>query len=178
MTTWKIYRCPPSLTIPFSDKLNEVGVETYAPELNIRRRIPRTRRYEPRRLAILPSFLFMDVSAGVPIPTDISQKLLPMVVNMKEAEASHQDITNMREFMEKLRGHVRKTSRKDGEKTHRRPDVPVFGLGSKVDIVGGLLAGISGVVLSFDKDHVQIDTKTLFGVIKVSPFILKAVQPI
>lgn len=178
MNVWKIYRCPPALTIPFSDKLNEVGVETYAPELNIRRRIPRTRRYEPRRLAILPSFLFIDNAAGVPIPSDVNQKLSPMVVNMKEAEASHQDITNMRSFMEKLRGHVRKTSRGEGEKTHKRPDAPVFGLGSRVEIIGGLLLGVNGVVLSFDKEHVQIDTQTLFGVIKVSPFILKAAQPI
>lgn len=165
MTTandWVIYRCSPALTVWLSDRLHDGGQEVYTPQITIRRRVPRTRRFEEKQIALMPSFIFLRPST--PIAPALKRKLRPLVVNGKVRTATSWEIADMRGLLG-VSQFMANNPRKDPQFT--------LNVGDWVSICAGPLRGIRGVISSRNSDYCQLETNSFLGTLNISTFLLR-----
>lgn len=169
---WTIYRCSPVLTLYLSDKLVEAGVEVYVPEITMRRRIPRTRTYEPRRIAVMPSFAF--IRGWAPVSFDVASKLSYMNVNGRVAKVADSEVNEMRALIAEREAVM--AARAKLSRVERRGVIPPqFSVGETVVISSGPFKGHTGEITLVERYHITIDSKRLLGSMRVSPFILSRI---
>lgn len=163
-SSWSIYRCAPSATLSIGDQLTASGLTgVYVPEVTIRRRVPRTKQFEVKRISVLPSFLFLEGHIWK-MPAKIARKVRPMVINGKFASATSWEIADMRGTLG-VDQFMRNNPRKD-------PALSIQ-VGDHVFICSGPLKGVKGVVAIRYQNHCIIETGSFWGALKVYTFLLR-----
>lgn len=175
---YDIYRCAPASTLKVVTYLRALGIRAWAPQLLIRKRLPRQKKRVTVTKAAIPGYVFIpqfEVRLHS-LNRPAWAALRPLWASTgTQAACSESELTQMQELINTAHGNVPAPAASPGVEA-QRGEAPSYGhlVDTLVRIKVGPFAGFGGRVSAIDEEGTAtIDLKNSLGDLKISACLLE-----